>query len=216
MGIAIAEGRFCADMNDYADNMTDEALLRKSQEDHDSFYVLMKRYEARLTAYIRRMTRLSREDAEDVLQEVYLKVYKHQKGFDSRLKFSSWIYRITHNEVISMVRKHNVRSGTVSVDDTTDDVGAMLNLLADTMDTQEIYITEETRKKVRNVLFRLPEKYREVLVLRYFEDKSYGEIGDILKLPQGTVATLLNRAKKKFENMVLKLRATESRCGKDG
>ena len=208
MDIATAERRFCTEMNHHADHMTDEALLRKSQEDHESFYVLMKRYEVRLAAYIRRMTRLSREDAEDVLQEVYLKVYKHQKGFDSRLKFSSWIYRITHNEVISMVRKHRVRSGTVSVDDTTDDAGAMLNLLADTMDIQETYITEETRGKIRHALFRLPEKYREVLVLRYFEDKSYGEIGDILKLPQGTVATLINRAKKKFENVVLKLRLT--------
>ena len=61
-------------MNDHADHMTDETLLEKSQEDHDSFYVLMKRYEERLAAYIRRMTRLSREDVEDVLQEVYLKV----------------------------------------------------------------------------------------------------------------------------------------------
>ncbi|MBU0990876.1 MAG: RNA polymerase sigma factor [Proteobacteria bacterium] len=195
-------------MNCHLNNITDEALLALSEHDQDSFYALMKRYEKKLFAYIRRMTPMSREDAEDILQEVYIKVYKHQKGFDPDLKFSSWIYRITHNEVVNMLRKRKIRSGTVSIDNTESDSGAFLALLADTMDIQETYISEERGVKIRKALFHLPEKYREVLVLRYFEEKSYGEIGDILKIPQGTVATMVNRAKKRFEKASRQLNLT--------
>jgi RNA polymerase sigma-70 factor, ECF subfamily len=83
----------------------DEELVLISISDQDAFSELIRRYEAKLFNYIKRISSLSKEDAEDILQEVFIKVYKNLNGFDVDLKFSSWIYRITHNEVITNFRK---------------------------------------------------------------------------------------------------------------
>lgn len=191
------------------EELSDEALLSLAERDKECFYALMKRYEKKLSAYMRRTAILNREDAEDILQEVYLKVYRNQKGFNPDLKFSNWVYRITRNEVITMMRKKKSRAGIVSIDDTDHDMDGLKHLLADAGDLQETYLTEERASRIRKALFEISEKYREVLVLRYFEDKSYDEIGDILKIPQGTVATLVNRAKKQVEKIAKRINLME-------
>ncbi len=148
------------------------------------------------------MTQNNEEDSEDILQEVFLKVYKNQKGFNPKLKFSSWVYRIAHNEVIDMHRKKKFQRGMINIDATDTDTRALVSLLADTLDIQDTYISEEIRLKLRTALNDLPEKYRNILVLRYFEDQSYIEIGDILLKPQGTVAVLIKRAKSKLKKVL--------------
>lgn len=178
-----------------AKEYTDEELLSLSSENHEYFYELMKRYEPKLLRYIRKMLPNNTDDAEDVLQEIFLKVYRNQKGFNPKLKFSSWVYRITHNEVVNLYRKRNPEKGILRIDDTESDNRALFHMLADTLDIQGDYLSGERRKKVLAALSRMPAKYRDVLVLRYFEEKSYTEISDILRKPQGTVATTINRAK---------------------
>lgn len=178
-----------------AEKHTDEALLSLSSENHEYFYQLMKRYEPKLLRYIRKMIPRNPDDAEDVLQEVFLKVYKNQKGFNPKLKFSSWIYRITHNEIVNLYRKKKSEKGILSIDDTDRDNRALNHMLADTLDIQKDYLSGERREKVLGALSHLPASYRDMLVLRYFEEKSYSEISDILRKPPGTVATTLNRAK---------------------
>ena len=187
------------------EDLSDEALLSLSIRDKECFYTLMRRYEKKLFAYIRRTAIISREDAEDILQEVYLKVYRNQKGFNPDLKFSNWIYRITRNEAVTMMRKKKHRAGMVSIDDTFHDMAGLKHLFADACDIQEAYFSEERADLIRKALYDIPEKHREVLILRYFEDKSYDEISDILKIPQGTVATLISRAKKQVEKIAKRI-----------
>ncbi|MBU4536457.1 sigma-70 family RNA polymerase sigma factor [Patescibacteria group bacterium] len=92
-------------MSNELDKKTDGELVSLVLENSDYFLYLVRRYEQKLTRYIARISNLDKDDIEDVLQDIFIKVYKNLNGFDTSLKFSSWIYRITHNEVISNYRK---------------------------------------------------------------------------------------------------------------
>jgi len=184
-------------------NVSDEELVRQSLENRELFYHLIKRYERKLLKYIKRITNVTPEEAEDLLQEIFIKVYRHLNGFDQKLKFSSWLYRIAHNEVINFAKKK--KSGLAyyysSEMDTHD---MLLENLAGEDDVHGNYVFMESRERVWQALMELPLKYREVLVLKFFENRSYREMSDILRKPEGTVATLVNRAKKKFTKIASK------------
>ena len=96
---------------------TDEELVILTLADQEYFLYLMKRYEQKLLAYIKRITSISHEEAEDVLQETFIKTYLNLNNFDPDLKFSSWIYRIAHNEVINNFRKSKVRPSLINFED---------------------------------------------------------------------------------------------------
>ena len=185
-------------MNDY-ENISDEQLVQLSLKDQDCFYCLMKRYEIKLLRYIKRLAKVSQEEAEDIIQEVFIKVYRNLNGFNRKLKFSSWIYRIAHNEIINQYRKTKLRSSVRPLN--IEDEANLIDSINDTIEIDEAYENLENAEKVREALAELPDKYREILVLRYLEDKSYDEISDILRKPPGTVATQINRAKASFKKI---------------
>jgi RNA polymerase sigma-70 factor (ECF subfamily) len=173
------------------DSKTDEELVELSLRNSDHFFCLSKRYEEKLLRYIIRISKFSREDAEDVLQEVFIKTYYNLNGFDSDLKFSSWIYRIAHNEAVSAIRKKVVRP-TIYLDETD------LEKFGDVFDMVKDVDNSIDRKMIDIALSNLDEKYREVLVLRFLDEKDYTEIADILKKPVSTVGNLILRGKKLF------------------
>ena len=173
---------------------TDEELVILILENQGYFTYLIERYERKLLAYILRISNVSHQEAEDVLQDVFIKVYQNLNDFDPDLKFSSWIYRITHNEVISNYRKRRSRDKDLVID--IDDAD-LQNFASDLDITQELD-DKFLRANIFKVLDNLDIKYREVLVLKFLEEKNYREISDIIKKPMGTVATLINRAKKAF------------------
>jgi len=174
---------------------TDEELVAMTLENPDAYAFLVERYEEKLLRYVMRISTGAREDAEDVLQDVFLSAYKNLNDFDQELKFSSWIYRIAHNKVISHFRKVTARPKTMTYEGDSQ----LLNILASeediALDLEKKYTVEE----VRDMLETLDERYKEVLVLKFLEEKDYKEISDILEKPMGTVATLINRAKKQFK-----------------
>lgn len=178
---------------DDIENKSDEDLVRLVIYDQNYFLYLMKRYEFKISRYIRRISNLRDEEIEDVLQDIFIKVYKNINDFDSSLKFSSWIYRIAHNQVVSNFRKTMVRPQMV-----WDKDERILNNIASELNADEGIGSKQLQEEINNVLDKLSKKYREVLVLKFLEEKSYKEISDILKKPMGTVATLINRAKKQF------------------
>ncbi len=186
------------------EQMTDEELVEHSLTNEDAFYSLIKRYEPVLLRYIHRMTSVNREEAEDILQDIFIKLYRNLNGFDTALKFSSWVYRIAHNEIISQYRKKKQAQYSIELDAGDDESRSLLNFLSDTMSVESEYIDKEKANLVGAVLESLAPKYRDVLVLRYFEDLSYDEISDILRKPPGSVATLINRAKDKFKKIAVK------------
>ncbi len=184
-------------MADYSEEK-DESLASQSIANHDAFGELIGRYEKKLYRYVRRITDGGHEECEDILQEVFLKAFRYLNNFDPSLSFSSWIYRIAHNETISHFRKRKVRPQTILEED-----GELYlkNLEAD-MDIAEEIDRKQLSESVRKMLTKLGKKYEDVLVLRYLEEKSYEEISDILKIPVKTVGTRLNRAKKKMKDVM--------------
>ncbi|MBU4370249.1 sigma-70 family RNA polymerase sigma factor [Patescibacteria group bacterium] len=174
---------------------TDEEIAILTLEDRNFFLCLIKRYEDKLLRYILRISNFTKEEAEDNLQEVFIKIYTNLNDFDQSLKFSSWVYRITHNQVISHYRKKQSRPKDAVLDVDVD----ILNQIASDLDINKGVDLEYLKKNIYNILNSLDVKYREVLVLKFLEDKDYKEISDIIKKPMGTVATLINRAKQKFK-----------------
>jgi RNA polymerase sigma-70 factor, ECF subfamily len=183
------------------EDMTDEALVKSSLQYEEAFYYLIKRYEPVLLRYIHRMTQAGREEAEDLLQDVYIKVYRNLNGFDTGMKFSAWVYRITHNEIISQYRKKRRDRFHVELDADNPDARALKHFLIDTLNVESDFLNNEKAAAVRSALNDLSPEYRDVLLLRFFEGLNYEEIGDVLCKPPGTVATLINRAKTKFKKI---------------
>ncbi|MDM8555459.1 RNA polymerase sigma factor [Desulfococcaceae bacterium HSG7] len=187
-------------MGDSYENMSDTQLVRLSLDNSDRFYYLIKRYEPRLLRYIRRSTDAGREEAEDLLQEIFIKIYRNLNGFNQKLKFSSWAYRIARNEIINQFHKKKAYTSKIGLN-IDDNDNNLTDFVTDALDLQDSYISRENAEKVKVALAELPTKYRDVLILRYFEDKNYNEISDILRKPPGTVATLINRAKSGFKKI---------------
>lgn len=173
---------------------SDEELVELALRESDYYACLMNKYTDALKRYVIRLGS-SEVEAEDILQEVFLKAYLHLNDFDKDLKFSSWLYRIAHNQAISTFRKSNVRP-TVELTD----LEPWQEMVRESYHGSQID-KDMLTQKTKAVLDRLDSKYREVLVLKYFEEKDYNEMSDILKKPMGTIATLVNRAKKKFAEL---------------
>ena len=172
---------------------TDEQLVALSLQNQEYYYCLMKRYEIPLMNYIRKLSGMNRPDAEDVLQEVYLLTYQNLNDYDRQFKFSSWIYRITHNQTVSNLRKRYKNDPDISWDDHDMD-----QLVHSDFDLEKILIQETDYQQLLQMIHSLPLKYKEVLLLKFVEGKDYQEISDVLRKPMRTVGTLINRAKKRL------------------
>ena len=143
---------------------------------------------------------MNKEDTEDVLEEVFIKVYRYLNDFNTDLSFSSWIYRIAHNEAVSYLRKLDTQPKTVYSDPDSPVFGS----LSQDIDFQQKINEKYFEKNITKAFDNLDEKYRSVLILKYLENKDYREISDILKKPMGTIATLINRGKKQLKAKVIK------------
>lgn len=164
--------------------------------DREVFGCIIERYEGKLRRYVRRLMPGLGDEVDDLVQDIFLKVYINVRGFDTSLTFSSWVYRIAHNEAVSWLRKRKARPETVDLGE--DECATFVASAELAGDRREARLAKD---EVERVLARMGERYRTVLVLRFLEGKSYGEIGDILAVPQGTVATLIHRAKKEFSSI---------------
>lgn len=185
-------------LSDDLRKIEDEKLIPLILNDQNIFGIIIERYEAKLLRYIRRISGYGKEDAEDVLQDVFIKTYQHLNDVDQNQKFSPWIYRITHNETISKHRKHKARPEGHAI--ATDNENILDNT-ASRLDIRKDIEQDEISRDISTVLQKMDVKYREVLVLKFLEGKDYQEISDILRKPMGTIATLINRAKKQFKKI---------------
>jgi RNA polymerase sigma-70 factor (ECF subfamily) len=176
-------------MNKQHATQTDEELALLVQRGiEEPFAVIMDRYTQKLLRYGRKFIS-NNDNIEDIVQEIFIKVYQNIKGFDTNRKFSPWIYRIAHNAFVNRLR--------------TMDKEPLLFFEFDTLLNHPIYEdpaikekeNEETRVLLDKGLEKLSPVYREVLVLHYFEDLSYQEIADVLHVPIGTVGIRLRRAR---------------------
>lgn len=175
--------------------VTDNELVELAKKNPESFGELVMRYQDRLFRYVRRISYFGEEDVKDIVQEVFLKIYLSLNIFDGDLKFSTWAYQIARNATIDAIRKKQSRPQTVCLEATD-----MVKILRADEDIQFDLETQDSIEKMKKIIDSLPYKYREVMILRFLEDKSYEEIIDIIQKPKGTVAALLNRGKKMIKD----------------
>ncbi len=181
------------------DNKTDEELVGLVLKNKtEAFNILARRYEKKLLRYGRKFL-YNYENIEDVVQDIFIKAYINIKGFDLSKKFSPWIYRIAHNEFINIIKKEKREPFLFFEADTIFSFAGKDNFLKD------IEIREE-REEIEKYLSKLKVKYREPVVLYYFEEKDYQEISDILKIPVSTVGTRLKRGRREIKKLLYEKR----------
>lgn len=175
-------------------NLTDEKVVGLVRKDNKEYFAeLMGRYQAKLLRYAGNILG-DEHKAADVVQSAFIKAYFNLNGFNVNKKFSSWIYRIVHNEAMNMIIKNNRQ---VPINEVEFDSG---------VDIEEDLIKKEMIENTQSCLNKMPSIYKEPLVLYYLDEKNYEEIGDILHLPIGTVGTRINRAKKLMKSICQKIR----------
>ena len=168
-----------------------EAVLRGERE---RFGDLVERYQGRLVNYLYRLLR-SVEDAHELAQEVFIKVYQALDRFDPRYRFSTWIFRVAQNAAIDEIRKRRVQ--LVSFEGREDDEGERRTWDPPSPDRGP-YGELRNRERggaIQRAIDELPWEYRELIVMRHFGELSYAEIAELKEMPLGTVKNKLFRAR---------------------
>jgi RNA polymerase sigma-70 factor (ECF subfamily) len=173
---------------------TDEQLALETSKNKEAFGELVERYSEKIHYYIARLIG-SFQEAEDTTQDVFIKAYENIASFNSKLKFSSWLYRIAHNEAVNFIKK-NYRYKKVEYNEDIE------NHQIESEDLILKIIKNENAKEVHNALLKLKTSEKEVLQLYYFEDKKYVEISDILQISINSVGPKIKRAKDKLKKII--------------
>ncbi|CAN5577403.1 RNA polymerase sigma factor [soil metagenome] len=181
-----------------SDSRTDEQLLAGYRDgDRESFALLVKRYQRELYHFLVRFMG-DRVMADDVFQETFLQVHQSAAQFDSARRFRPWLFTIAANKARDMIRSNNRRPTTAlqaAISPTEESGGEFIDLLqsaenlpGDSMEKREL------QQKVQQTVQGMPEHLREILLLSYFHQFPYKQIGDILDIPLGTVKSRLHAA----------------------
>ncbi len=175
--------------------LTDAEIISLVLADSDQYALIIDRYEQKLFRYVMRLGDFSIQEWEDILQDIFIKAYTHINEYDLSLSFSSWIYRIAHNTTIDAFRKKSTRV-TICLDD--EEYEWLRASLQSDDDVHFSLMEKDMREAVQESLSILSDEHREVIILKYIEWQDYEEISDILRIPIGTVGTLIHRAKKQL------------------
>lgn len=184
------------------EKLKDEELVRLSLHDEQYFGLLVQRYERRMKIYVKRIIGASNETVEDVVQEVFYKVYANLSKFNPDMKFSSWIYRIAHNQAVNNFL-YEKRRKTESL--LYNEKGELITMLRDSHDIWRQIQQDNVNEKLVGALSHISQKYKDVIELNYFEGKSYQEISQQLGKPVNTIGTMLNRGRKILKKELIRM-----------
>ena len=172
---------------------SDKEMIDMLQDPHtrrEGFAVLVRQYSEPLYWKVRRIV-LSHDDADDVLQNAFLKIWNNLDTFQGKSALSTWLYRIAINEALDFVRRQkNVNSATVS---TEDEPGVAARLMGD-----DYFDGDEAQARLQEAVARLPEVQRTVFTLKYFDELKYSEISKILDTSEGALKASYHLAVKKI------------------
>ncbi len=185
----------------------DLTLVRRARSgDQRAFGLLVERYQKKVYAVALGMVK-DAEEAMDVSQEAFVKVHRYLDRFKGDSSFYTWLYRITTNTCIDVLRRRGVNSSdSVEYDDTVelDLAEANLGLLSSQLDASpsRTLLRRELGEKLEEALAQLPEKHRAILLLRELEGMSYEDLSRTLEIPKGTVMSRLFHARAKVQRLL--------------
>jgi RNA polymerase sigma-70 factor (ECF subfamily) len=190
--------------------VSDHELVTRAQLGSEKAYrELLDRYQRPVFSIIFRMIR-DREQAEDLAQETFVRVFNHIGRYDPRYKFSSWIFKIATNLTIDWIRRKELK--TVSIDGsrnavTSDEMEASaITIVSEDENPEELLEAKELGQEIEQAIGKLRPEYRAAILLRHVEGREYQEIAEIMALPLGTVKTYIHRGRNELRDTLQHLR----------
>jgi RNA polymerase sigma-70 factor, ECF subfamily len=177
------------------EQLDDRALVASIlRGDREGFTQLVRRYEKRVVNYVYRITHRY-EEARDLTQEIFVKVYVALDRYDPKYQFSTWLFRIAQNSAIDALRKKSVIEVPLARPATEDSNQKDREFADGGVSPYRALKNKQLRAAIDQAVLELPSDYRELIQLRHFAELSYEEIATMKKLPLGTVKNKLFRAR---------------------
>ena len=173
---------------------------------HDAYDKLMRKYHDAIYNLIYRMVR-NKEEVEDLTQEAFIKAFASLRSFNEEYAFSTWLYKIATNNCIDYIRKRKLATFSLNRPIESKDGEVTFEVPDTSYEPDRAIIAHQRKELIEEAIKSLPEKYRQVIILRHHHEKHYEEIAEILKLPTGTVKAHIFRAREMlYRYLRLKMR----------
>jgi RNA polymerase sigma-70 factor, ECF subfamily len=172
-----------------------EVMLRVKTGDDTAFAYLVQKYRRAMVGFMYRMAH-NPAAAEDLAQEVFLRVYRSRETYEASAKFSTWLYRIATNLAVNYARdtRHERPENMVSIDEKDDDTGLTVDVPDSSLSAEESIMRRERMAAIRQRVQQLPERQRMAVVMHKYQQMDYRQIAEVLKLSESATKSLLFRA----------------------
>ncbi len=180
-------------MNKYPDDKVLVDMFKSGENPEKTFNIIIDKYQESIYWHVRRIL-IDHEDANDTVQNVFIKVWKNLNSFRGESKLYTWLYRIATNEAISFLKNKRKRFLVPFAD--------VENELSNKLETDNFFKGDEIQKKLQKAILTLPEKQRIVFNLRYFDEMKYEDISQIMNTSTGALKASYHIAAKKVEDFL--------------
>lgn len=172
-----------------------EILLKFNDEKtrNEAFSLLLSKYQEKIYWHVRRLV-IDHDDADDVVQETFIKIWKNLAGFRSDSQLYTWIYRIATNESMTFLNRKKAKNNV-----SLDEVGSEL---AETLAASKYFDGDKVQKKLQEAILTLPEKQRVIFNMKYYDNMKYDEISEVLGTTVGALKASFHYAVKKIESIL--------------
>jgi len=172
-----------------------EVMLRVKAGDETAFAYLVQKYRRPMVSFMYRMSH-NAAAAEDLAQEVFLRVYRSRESYEASAKFTTWLYRIATNLAVNHARdtRHERPENTVSLDEPDEETGLTVDVPDGSATAEETIMKRERMAAIRQRVQALPERQRTAVIMHKYQQMDYRQIADVLKLSESATKSLLFRA----------------------
>ena len=172
-----------------------QVMLRVKAGDESAFDYLVQKYRRPMLSFMYRMAH-NTAVAEDLAQEVFLRVYRSRENYEASAKFTTWLYRIASNLAVNHARdtRHQRPENTVSLDEPDQESGMTMDVPDDSLSAEESIVRRERLAAIRQRVQELPERQRIAVVMHKYQQMDYRQIAEVLKLSESAIKSLLFRA----------------------
>jgi RNA polymerase sigma factor (sigma-70 family) len=177
-------------MKNISDEEIIKLILKNNRKSQKAFAVILDRYSERLYWHVRKIV-ISHDDADDVVQNTFIKVFRSLHLFRGDSRFYTWLYRIGTNEALSFLQKKKQHQ--------SEDIDDHIVALAGTLQSDEYFDGDDIQQKLQQAIAQLPHKQRVVFNMKYFDDMKYTDMAEILETSVGALKASYHHAVKKIE-----------------
>ncbi|NUQ29455.1 MAG: sigma-70 family RNA polymerase sigma factor [Acidobacteriaceae bacterium] len=189
---------------DFAANDDVQTMLALKAGNFAAFDILLAKYRKPIVSFMYRMVH-NQADAEELAQEVFLRVFRSRETYRAEARFSTWLYRIATNLGVNYARdtKHERSAPTVHLDEPDHETGTMPDVADDTPTIEADLLREERMQAIRQHVMALPERQKNAVLMHKYQGMDYKQIGEVLKLSESATKSLLFRA---YQTLRVKLK----------